>query len=144
MSGYEYEIDESEVPNTSASRPDTVSTTQRNALKFRRLYNSFHTHGVPSVSRVIANLGYKSIRVVGLMPITYSLLQGAQALCNIIAVSRYQNKTQRNTSITERQIQFRRKCVQCLCLWLFLGPLAEAVRARSSNQIRIPEMSLAS
>ena len=70
---------------------------------------------------------------------------------NIIAVSGYQNETQRDTGIAERQIQFRRKSAssssECLCLlssFFFGAPAAEACARMIVESMRIPEMAPAS
>ena len=148
----------------SASPPDdTVSTIQRNALSSFGVIQLFiiragfgavfawryHRNRLPG-----RDLRYKRIRVVGF--ICDDILIGIsfnqrRSLCNIITVSRYQNKTQRYTDIAEREIQFRRKSAssssECLCLLsaFFLGaPAAEACARTIVESRRIPEMAPAS
>ena len=147
----------------SASPPDdTVSTIQRNALfsAFIQLFIIRAGFGAVFAWRYHRNrlpgrdLRYKRIRVVGF--ICDDILIGIsfnqrRSLCNIITVSRYQNKTQRYTGIAEREIQFRRKSAssssECLCLLsaFFLGaPAAEACARTIVESRRIPEMAPAS
>ena len=100
------------------------------------------------------DLRYKRIRVVGF--IAYDIVitivfKERRSLGNIITVSGYQNETQRDTGIAERQIQFRRKSAssssECLCFlssFFFGAPAAEACARTIVESMRIPEMSPAS